>query len=1043
MSTKLLKVLLQVLQISVCSIVVQFCVGTVAFASGNGDQRIEITGTIKDESGQPLPGASVQEAGTSNGTVTDADGKFTITAEQGGKLIVSYIGYVTQEIEVTSQTTLDIQLKEDAKALQEVVVVGYGEQKKANLTGAVETAKFDGSVNTPVTNTAQLMYGKFSGVQITQSSGLPGNDNSSVLIRGQGTFGGSTPLVVIDNMQYETLREFNNLAPSDIESITVLKDASASAIYGARGANGVIVVTTKKGQQGKLNVDYNNYFGIQQVTVVPQYLDAVNYAILRNEQNVNLNGANAPVRYSDANIQAIKDGSSPDQYANTNWSKVALQDAPVQNHYLGFSGGNDRIQFRTSLGYLSQGAIVKGKFNTDRYTLSLNLSAKVNDWLKITNVTNAFWNKFVGPSGGPDAITGETGIINQFQRSAPTVPVYYSNGQLGFADGSYLNTNFSFPINNVLQTGYLGDYKNDNYNISERVGLTANIYKGLTFETSGSIVLNTNRISNFLPTYNNYDWAGNLVTFNALNSLKEEYDMNYRLLNENILRYSTHFGDHNVSVMAGQSTIFDHTETFTASSQGFPSNALQQFDAGGVTNPSVSGSAYDVAWRSFFDRVNYNYNDKYMLEVNIRRDGSSKFGPSNRYGVFPSFGVGWNLSRENFMSSVTAVTGLKLRGTWGKSGNDRIGNYIWQQTYNTGLDYTLGNGTIVPAVALTSLANANVTWETVTQYDIGLDAGFLKNKLYLNVDYFNRASSNLLYTNFPIPSTIGVTNLAAQNAAGMLNEGVEVTLNYRSSFNKIKYTVGGNVTWMADNKVTNLGPGGQVTISNNTIVQVGSPYQAYYGYKVAGIFQTAGDVTSAPVQFGSTKTSPGDFKYQDFSGPNGTPDGIINASDRVVIGNPYPKWIYNFNLGVEYGGFDLKLLFQGLGRVDRLLQGNGQLAMDGDRNNALSYWINRWTPTNTNTNLPRLGGVNNSIASDFYIVDASYLRLKNVELGYSLPDAWLKKVKIQKLRVFVSGQNILTFTKMKNFDPERTNGTNTDQLAPLYKVYSAGLNIKF
>ena len=997
-----------------------------------------------DDDPAGLFGVFVVIKNTPKGTTTDASGKFTLELlPNEDTLVFSFLGFATQEVRVGNQKELNIKLLDESQALNEVVVVGYGAQKKANLTGAVETARFDGAVNIPVTNATQLMYGKFSGVQLTQSSGLPGADASSILIRGVGSFGSTNPLVVIDNIQYETLREFNNLSPSDIETITVLKDASASAIYGARGANGVIVVTTSKGKLGKLNVDYNNYFGIQRVTVVPEYLDAVNYARLRNERDRNFNGANAPIRYTEANIQAIISGSTPDQYANTNWADVALRDAPMQNHYLSFTGGTDKLTFRASVGYLSQDAVVRGKFKTDRYTLGLNLNAKLSKWLTFSNVTNAYWNKFVGPVGGADAITGETGIINQFQRSSPTVPVYYSNGAYGFVDGSYQNVNFSFPINHVLETGTRGDYNNDNINLSERLGITADIFKGLSFETSGSIVLNTNQTSNFNPTRTTYDWAGQVVNQNIVNSLSNDFGFNYRLMNENILRYAGVFGSHNLSIMAGHSLIYDRTDGFSGSLQGFPSDAIQEFNGGGVLNPSVSGSASEVAWQSFFGRLNYNFREKYLFEFNVRRDGSSKFGPQNRYGTFPSFGVGWNISNEEFMRHNKLVSGLKIRATWGKSGNDRIGNYIYEQNYNTSLDYTLGNGTVVPAVALTSLANPLITWETIEQFDIGLDAAFLKNRLFLNVDYFQRTSTDILYTNFPVPSSLGVTNLAAQNAAGMVNKGLEVALNFRSSLGKLKYTLGGNVTRMADNEVTDLGPGGEETISGFNIIRIGQPFQAYFGYQTLGIFQNAEEVAKAPVQFGSKTTAPGDLQYADVSGPAGVPDGIIDANDRVVIGNPYPKWIYNFNLNLEYSGFDFSVQFQGLGGVDRLLNGNGQLPMVDDRNNVLSYWLNRWTPENPSTELPRLGGNNNQQVSDFYIQDASFLRLKNLEIGFALPAKLMNKVKIQKLRIFLSGQNALTFTKLKDFDPERNSGQNTDRLTPLYKVFNTGLNLKF
>ncbi|HSU49056.1 MAG TPA: SusC/RagA family TonB-linked outer membrane protein, partial [Segetibacter sp.] len=645
-------------------------------------QTVMVRGTVVDAGdSKPLSGISVTEQGSDKGTTTDQKGSFSLRVSSAKPvLLFSSVGYETYSYPWNGISAISIKLTPVSSALQDVVVVGYGVQKKINQTGSTQTVKFDDAVNQPVTNSGQLMYGKFSGVQLTQGSGLPGSDNSSVVIRGVGTFGSTNPLVVIDNIQYIGLDAFNNLAPSDIETISVLKDASASAIYGARGANGVIVVTTKKGKSGAMSVIYNGYTGYQQVTVVPEYLDAVNYATLMKEKYTNLNGANASIRYTDANIQAIKDGSDPDRYTNTNWAREILKTAPVQNHYLAFSGGNDKTTYRVSLGYLSQEAVVKGKFKSDRFNVSLNLNSKVKDWLTISNVTNAFWSKFKGPTGGPNAITGETGIINQFQRSSPTIPVYYSNGQYGIVDGSYQNVNYSFPSTNPLQKGVLGDYHSDDINIADRFGIKVDFTKNLSFETSGSVNVSYGSVSNFAPTYTTFDWAGTLVGTTAVNTLNNSTSLNYRLLNENIVRYHKNFNDkHDISVLAGHSVNYNRNDGFAGSLQGFPSNALQEFDAGGVLNPSVSGGASEEAVQSFFSRINYILNEKYLFEVNIRRDGSSKFGSVNRYGTFPSASAGWRISQEKFLGKATWISDLKLRASWGITGNDNIGNYIFDQ----------------------------------------------------------------------------------------------------------------------------------------------------------------------------------------------------------------------------------------------------------------------------------------------------------------------------------------------------------------------------
>jgi TonB-dependent starch-binding outer membrane protein SusC len=1004
-----------------------------------------ISGKVTDTKGQPLIGATVIIQNSTAGTITDLDGVYSIEAKEGDIIEISFVGYATTSIKVEKSSVYDVVLDEDAVLLSEVAIIGYGEQKKVNLTGAVQTLRFSDAVNQPVTSSAQLMYGKFAGVQLTQSSGLPGSDNSSIVIRGIGTFGNSTPLVVIDNIQYNGLTEFNNLSPTDIETITVLKDASASAIYGARGANGVILVTTKKGKKGKVSLDYNNYFGFQRVTVVPEYLDALNYALLFNEKLRNTTPNNPVERYRPSDIEAIRTGSAPDRFANTNWADEILQDAPIQQHYFSFSGGGDATSFRVSTGYLSQDAIVKGKFENKRYSLGFNINSKATNWLALDLNSNTFWARFTGPVGGPGAISGETGIINQFQRSAPTVPAYYPNGNYGFADGSYLYpTQASLRINNPLWRGQFGDYESDNINTSNRVAATATFLKDFSIEISGSANINTDNVSNFSPTRTDLDWENRVILKDVLNTLSNNYSIFYRLQNENILRYQKQLGKHKINVLGGYSAIYDKNDGFSGSLQGFPSDALQEFNAGGVVNPAVSGSAAEVSLQSTFGRINYNFSEKYLFEANIRRDGSSRFGANNRYGTFPSFSAGWNVDRENFIQNIKLISSLKLRGSWGLSGNDRIANYLYNQNLGSNnIDYTVGNDLVVGGVALTVLANPNVKWEETEQYDIGIDLGLFNNKLLINADYFRRNSSDILYAAFPLPSTIGVSSLAARNSASMLNEGVEANVAYRTNFGKLKMTLSGNVTWMADNEVTDLGPSATETVGGTTIIRIGQPLNAYYGYRKIGIFQTTEEVAGAPKQFGSNITKPGDIRYADISGPNKVPDGIVDANDRVVIGNPYPRWMYGFNAGFEFQGFDLNAIFQGVSQLDRILNSNGQLPLEGDRNNALAYWIDRWTPENPSSTLPRVGGINNAQFSDFYVEDVSYLRLRNIELGYNLPIDISKKAGIQKLRIFASGQNLLTFTKLKNFDPERASGGATDQLTPLFKVFTTGINLKF
>ncbi|PQV48392.1 TonB-linked SusC/RagA family outer membrane protein [Jejuia pallidilutea] len=1025
------------MKVSIFYLLLLMSLGQVAFAQST------ISGVVTDENSQPLPGATILVSGTNKGTTTDFDGGFSIEASQGDVLEISYVGFKKATITIGSNKTYNVTLQEDAAQLEEVVVVGYGTQKKVNLTGALQSVTFTEEINQPVTNSGQLLYGRFSGVQLTQTSGNPGADGSSIVIRGIGTFGNSTPLVVIDNIQYDDLAAFNNLAPSDIESVTVLKDASAGAIYGARGANGVILVTTRKGTKDKFEISYNGFYGMQNATVVPEFLGALDYANLINEKFRNEDGPGFIPRYTDEQVEAIRTGSLPDQFGNTNWAEEVLRTASMQNHNVSFSGGNAKSTYRVSLGYLGQDAIVKSKFKTERFNLSLNLNSKLNDWFTLSSVTNAFWRRNEGPTGGQNAFDGDNGIIYSFQRAAPTIPVFYSNGEYGIVDGAYENSNFSFLTQNPLRRGYLGNFESDQINISQRIGLSFKLSEDLSFETSGSANIIYNNSSDFTPTLLENDWAGNPVIINSLNNLNNSTGFQYTLLNENILRYNKTIDEaHTFGVLLGHSVFYNRVDGFSGQLSGFPTDNLEEFNAGGVIEPAVSGGASEEAYQSFFGRLNYNYKGKYLAEFNLRRDGSSKFGLGNKYGNFPSGSLGWRISEENFMKDSNVISNLKLRASWGISGNDRIGNYIFAQNYNPGIDYVLGNDATVVGVAVTSLANPTIRWEETEQYDIGLDLSLFKNKVELIADYFSRNSRDILYTNFPIPNTLGITNLAAQNAASMVNNGLELGVNYRGNLGKAKFSIGTNLTKFLKNEVTGLGEGGEETITGTNIIRIGEAFRSYYGYQAIGVFQSVEEIANAPTQFGNATTAPGDLRYADISGPDGVPDGVVNADDRTVIGNPNPDLLINFNGSLEYGGFDFNFLFQGVQGVDRLLMGNGNLPMGDDRSNVLTYWLDRWTPENPSTNLPRVGGQNNTVVSSFYIQDTSFLRLKNIEIGYSLPKDVLSKMNISKLRVFIGAQNLVTFTGLEYFDPEGGNGNQSNRNAPLYKTVTFGMNVK-
>jgi len=1005
-------------------------------------QQEVITGTVTDENGETLLGATVQVKGTTRGTVTDLEGQYFIRARAGETLVFSYLGYITLEVVIGDESVIDVVLEADRQLLDEVVVVGYGTQKKVNLTGSVQTVSFDEANNQPVSTSGQLLYGRFSGVQLTQASGNPGADGSSIVIRGIGTFGARTPLVVIDNIQYNDLAAFNNLNPSDIASVTVLKDASSLAIYGARGANGVILVETRKGSEGELKVEYNGYFGSQNATVTPEFLGSLDYASLINEKFRNEGGPDFDPRYTPDQIEAISTGSLPDQFANTNWVDAVLTDAPIVNHNLSFTGGSNKTTYRISTGFLQQDAIVRSKFRSERYNLSFNVNSQVKDWLRVSTVTNAFWRRNEGPTGGQNAFSGDNGIIYSFQRTAPTIPLFYSNGEYGVVDGAWLiNDNPSLLTQNPLRRGDLGNYESDNLNISSRTGLTINIIKGLSFETSGSANIIYSNVSDFSPTQLQNDWEGTLVIRDVTNTLRNSTSFNYTLLNENILRYNTQLNENNnFGALVGHSASYQRIDPFAVTVNGFASDEFEEINANG-TEDFATGGATEDSYQSFFTRLNYNYKEKYLAEFNYRIDGSSRFGDDNKYGYFPSASFGWRISEEQFLDELESINNLKLRVSWGVTGNDRIDRYGYQTLLSYDQDYYLGNASVLGA-SITRLGNPTIRWEETEQIDVGIDLTMFNNQLEIVTDYFKRDSKDILYDEFPIPNTLGVTSLTAENAASMINEGIELGINYRGMVNKVAFSVGTNLTkFLNRSEVTGLGPGGEETITNTGIIRIGEPFLAYYGYQAIGIFQDLSEVANAPIQF-TGNSSAGDIRYADLSGPEGVPDGIIDDNDRTVIGNPNPNWLVNFNASVEFAGFDLNLLFQGVAGVDRLLMGNGNLPMPDNRSNVLTYWIDRWTPENPSTNLPRVGGQNNTLVSSFYVQDASYLRLKNLEIGYTLSRELTQKMNIENLRVFFGAQNLFTLTGLEFFDPEGAAGSQSNRQAPLYKTITLGLNLK-
>ena len=996
--------------------------------------QVNIHGVVSSiEDGLPLIGANVVVKGTTSGTITDLDGKYSLDVEVGAILSFSYIGYKAKEYTVLQgQKKVDIALNSDQTMLDEIVVTGYATIKKANLTGSVAAVDFEKLESLPASNAASMLQGRVSGVDISNFSTQPGNDDPRILIRGMGTFNsGANPLVIVDGVE----SSLGQIPASDIKSISVLKDAASASIYGVRAANGVILVTTKSGKSGKPVVSFNSNIGFQQNLIKTKLLSSVDFANVRNAWQIADGGE---PWYTDEQIQKMENGSDLDHFANTDWIDKAYRNALMQTYHLSVSGGDDRTTYMLSSEYFDQEGIMLGT-SSNRLNLRTNINVKLNDKLKVG--VNLFgYKKRIDEPIYNAAGVNNVGLNYELRRNTlPTVPAYYSNGDFGFVDGAYeLNGGSS---KNILHESSIGDHYTDLSRQEGKLYLDYDIIEGLQFKTSFAFITNTIARSNFKPTFNKTYADGSLLSENTLNSLLNSTTTNLKYQIENVLTYGKTFDNHNLNFLFGQSAQAFRQDFSQAYVENFPNNDIHVL-SGGVTNPQVYGSAYENSLASFFGRINYNFNEKYLLEFNLRRDGSSRLPEDNRYGIFPSFSAGWILSNESFLSNIDQLNFFKLRGSWGQLGNQEIGEYAYSQAFATGYNYVI-DGDLVGGVAISELANPNITWEKTTITDIGFDMNLFNEKITIVADWFDKTSSDILLR-LPIPLTMGVDLAPYQNIGEVQNVGWELAVGYRDNFGDLSLFANANISQIK-NEIIDIG-GREAWIDGtfHTINEVGSPISSFYGLVADGYFSesdfdTNGDLVDGNAsQYGDLK--PGDVKYKDISGPEGTPDGVISEDyDREIIGNPFPDFTYGFTLGAKYKGFDLSMFFQGAQGVDRWQWYNNEA--NGNYTEAI---LDYWTPTNTGAAYPSLGNFeNNAKWSSFWLKDASYLRLKNLEIGYTLPKTLSEKANINSARIYFTGYNLLTFTEMVDYDPERRADDIRAGSYAQAKVLSFGFNLTF
>ena len=987
----------------------------------------EIHGTVVDSAtDNPLIGVTIRVRGGTMGTTTDVDGHFSLNVPNNTVLEVSFLGYTSKEILVNGESSIKIILSATTTGLNQLVVIGYGTQKEKDLTGAISTITNRDIQNLPVRSAQEAMQGKVPGVLVTASSGSPGS-LGVVHIRGIGSINGSnSPLYVVDGLPQNNV---GWLDPNDIETMSVLKDASSTAIYGARASNGVIIITTKKAKLDQpIKVSLDAYFGIQSPWKRPHMLNAtgfINYKSLA-AQNA---GASVPVEFSTpGNIQEVLDFVK----ANTGsvngtdwWKEVTHYNAPIQNYNVGITGGSKNVSVASSIGYMKDAGIILGTdyrrilwhnnigINVSpRVTLSSNFSI-VYEKMQTTGEQNP-WTGTVFLAQAVDPITPV------YRNNLKNVPSFYSSIMKGYEPDNpfsqYAGVLYTNKLNPVAQIARMEQNTTSNLGIKAGAALKVKIINPLTFQSSLSMDLERDISNGFYPSYflNPNDFANLSTVSNYLSS--SDY-----FVWDNILTYDQQWGDSHLTVMGGTSTELTNGTAFGASMQGTVNNSVNmRIINAGTTNPGASGYRYSTALLSFFGRVNYTYKDRYILTANVRRDGSSSFGQGHEWGTFPSVSAAWRFSKESFIQNAAGLSWLndgKFRVSYGLVGNQNVGSGAYLTTYGNTSRYLFGD---VNSPSLgggrSSVGNSLLQWETSKQLDIGLDATLFNGKLSFAADYFKKNINNMLLQ-LPLPSTLGFPNSPWSNVGSMYNKGWELSVTHQNHIGEFNYSITGNIS-TARNKVTSLGGGGSIFTPAHlgediTITEVGEPVGSYYGWVADGIFQNQAEIDKS-AQKG--QASPGDIKFKDLNG-----DGVINADDRMIIGNPWPTFTYGLTLTGDYKNFDLSVFFQGIeGNNDMDILRYDIESGTGWYNAPVNFIKESWHgegTTNKYYKISQITGINQNVSS-YYVENGSYLRLKNVQVGYNFSRPGLKKMGILQLRLYIASQNLLTFTRYSGLDPE-------------------------
>ena len=972
-------------------------------------QQITVQGVVKDQTGETVIGASVMEKGTTNGTITGIDGDFSLNMSSNGTLVVSFVGYKTQEVQVKGQKQLQVVLSEDAEMLDEVVVIGDGTMKKSDLTGAVSSIGNKDIKDSPVSNLGQAIQGKISGVQIVDA-GKPG-DNVSIKIRGLGSINNCDPLVVIDGVPTDLGLSSLNMA--DVERLDVLKDASATTIYGSRGANGVVMITTKRGTEGKGKLAVSANYSFQNATNVPSLLNAAQYAELSNDMMVN-SGRNPNPEW--ANPSELG--------AGTDWMDELLRTGVMQNYTVSYSGGNEKSHYYVSGGFLDQSGIVKS-VNYRRFTFQSNSDAQVLKWLKFSNnITFSADTKKSGSYNIGDAL-----------KALPIYPVKNEDGSWSGPDG---NSEWYGSTRNPIGPTELNKSQTDGYNFLANLTAELTFTKWLKFKSTFGYDAKFWFIDNFTPKYN---WK---PTPTEETSRYKGDNKSFTYLWDNYFLFDHTFAEkHRVGLMAGMSAQWNTNDYLNAQKNVFMFDNVHEMD-NGEEMYAIGGNETEWALLSYMARVNYSYEDRYLLTATIRRDGSSRFGKKHRWGTFPSVSVAWRASQEKWFPKNDYINDLKVRAGYGVTGSQAsVGNYSYLASYNTSVypfGISSGNQT---ALVSSTLANPYIHWEEVAQTNIGFDASLFNSRVMFSFDaYLKETRDMLVKASIPITSGFEDTTTTYTNAGKVRNQGIEMSLHTINLTGELGWETNLTATYNK-NKIKDLNSDvpyyiNQINNSYVTMLAKDYPINVFYGYVTDGIFQNQSEVNTHAVQPGA---EPGDIRFRDLNN-----DGVINDSDRTVIGNPNPSWLFSMNNSLSYKGFELSVFLQGIAGNKIYNANNIDNTGMAAAYNQTTDVLKRWQGEGTSNSMPRavFGDPNqNTRVSDRFVENGSYLRLKNITLSYTFPKQWLQKAQIENARLSLSCENVATITGYSGFDPEvGINGIDQNRY-PISRTFSLGLNFNF